>query len=224
MLYPEEHLTYQTYLDVIGGRPGPADTATIEATVESIQRGEVCPYQEEEVCPIEPYPSDWAVVRIDRVISYTPYGGAMPAPGEEAQAQNEQPGGETSPEYQGPESQPARQKPGPLEEGQAVEALFLLTTRPAKVRYVPAAASGGLESMEYPAPGAGDTVEHPLEPGRAAFRPIRREGHYYLFTTKIGDDGAPVETTLPGLEAGASFRARVRYDGVLYVEEYEVMP
>jgi hypothetical protein len=28
---------------------------------------------------------------------------------------------------------------------------------------------------------------------------------------------------LPGLQVGARFRAQVRYDGILYVEEYELV-
>ncbi len=224
MLYPEEFTVYKMYLDVIGGRPRLADAGTIEATVESIQRAEVCPYQDEETCRIEPYPCDWGVVRIDKIISYTPYAETSLVSEEEGQAQSELPQRQTSPEYQGPESQPAKQKTEPLDEGQAVEALFLLTTRPTKVRYVPAGTSEGIESMEYTEPGAGDTVAHPVEPGKAVFIPIPRDGQYYVFTTKVGDYAVPIETILPGLEAGASFRAKIRYDSILFVEEYELMP
>lgn len=224
MVYPEGLTTYRMYLDVIGGRPRLADAGTIEATVESLQRAEVCPYQDEVECRIEPYPSDWGVVRIDKIISYTPYAGTDSASGEEEQAQGELPQGETSPQYQGPESQPAKQGIEPLNEGQAVQALFLLTTRPTKVRYVPAGASEGIEPMQVTEPGAGDTVEHPVEPGEAVFNPIPQEGQYYVFTTRIGDYAAPVETILPGLDIGARFRAKIRYDGILFVEEYELMP
>jgi hypothetical protein len=224
MVYAAEFTTYMMYLEVIGARPRQADAGTIEATVESLQRAEVCPYQDEETCRIDPYPCDWGVVRIDKIISYTPYAETSLASEEEGQAQSELPQRQTSPEYQGPESQPAKQKTEPLDEGQAVEALFLLTTRPTKVRYVPAGTSEGIESMEYTEPGAGDTVAHPVEPGKAVFIPIPRDGQYYVFTTKVGDYAVPIETILPGLEVGSRFRAKIRYDGILYVEEYELVP
>jgi hypothetical protein len=111
-----------------------------------------------------------------------------------------------------------------LDEGQAVEALFLLTTRPAKARHLPISASEDTEPMLVTEPGAGDTVAHSVEPGEAVFNPIPREGQYYLFTTRIGDYASPVEVILPGLDVGAKFRAQIRYDGILYVEEYELVP
>jgi hypothetical protein len=224
ILYPKGFTTYQAYLDLIGGRPRQADEATIEATVESLQRAEVCPYQDEGECRVEPYPNDWGIVRIDKIISYTPFAGTASTSPEEGQAQSEASQSETSPQYRGPGSQPAKEKPGSLDEGQSVQALFLLTARPAKARYLPASASEDTEPMLVTEPGAGDTVAHSVEPGEPVFNPIPREGQYYLFTTRIGDYAAPVEVILPGLDVGARFRAKIRYDGVLYVEEYELVP
>jgi hypothetical protein len=224
ILYPEGFAAYQAYLDLIGGRPRQADEAIIEATVESLQRSELCPYPDEGECRVEPYPSDWGVVRIDKLVSYTPYAVTVPASPQEGQASGNAPQGETSPQYRGPESQPTKQKTGSLDEGQAVQALFLLTTRPAKARYLPASASEGTEAMLVTEPGAGDTVAHSVEPGEAVFNPIPREGQYYVFTAGIGDYAAPVEVILPGLEVGDKFRAKIRYDGVLYVEAYELVP
>lgn len=224
MVYLEGLTTYLMYLDMIGGRPRLADAGTIEATVESLQRAEICPYPDEETCRIEPYPSDWGAVRVNKILSYTPYAGTDSASGEEEQAQSELPRRETSPEYRSPEGQPAKQKIEPLDEGQAVQALFLLTTRPTKVRYVRAGASEGIEPMQVTESGTGDTVEHAVEPGKAVFNPIPREGQYYVFTTRIGDYSAPIEAILPGLDVGARFRAEIRYDGILYVGEYELVP
>ena len=199
MQYPEAFSTYEMYLDVIGGRPRLAYSGTVEATVESLQRAEVCPYQDEAECRIEPYPSDWGVVRIDGIISYTPDVGTGLAPGEAEQAQSELPQGETSPEYRGPESQPSKPGIEPLEEGQTVQALFLLTTRPAKVRYVQAGAPDGIEPMEYTESGSGETVEHPVGPGKTAFNPIPREGQYYVFTPRIGTMQPPLRSSCPAL-------------------------
>lgn len=222
-IHPQGLVTYQAYLDVIGGRPGPADSATVEATVVSLHHEEVCPYRDQEQCPIEPYPRDWAMVRIDAMREHVPYGSAGP-PAEGAQPGSESPGEETSPQYRGAESAPAQKAVPPLREGQEVQALFLLTARPAQARYEPAAVSGGLEAAQGTGPGTGETQEQPLGPAQRAFPPLTTRGGRYVFVTRIGDYAAPVEILLPGLEAGDRFRARVRYDGILYVKEYELLP
>jgi hypothetical protein len=215
LLYPPAFVQYQAYLDAIGARPGPAERATVEATVLSLRRDEVCPYPVEGACPIEPYPRDGATVRVERIEGHIPPSAAT-TPGEGSQGGSS--GGESSPEYRGPQDPPPAKAFEPLAEGDTVQALFLLTARPARARHLAAGAAGGLESL--PGPGAGQA----LGPGERAFEPIPREGGYYLFTPKIGGDDAPADVVLPGLEVGDRFRARVRYDGILYVEEYEVLP
>ncbi len=230
MIYPEEFIIYQNYLEVIGGKPGIADTGVIEATVMSIVKTEVCPYQEER-CRFEPYPNDGGVVRVDKIINYTPYaerpaGPAVEQPGE---AESESPGGKTSPGYEGPAYQPKERRYEPLREGQEVQTLFLLTARPAKVRYVPMSESDeGYESLEsgQPAEGAAQhTAEQPARPEEIVFNPLPKEGDLFVFTTKVGAFPSAIERVLPGLEAGSKFRAAIRHDGTLYVEEYEeVMP
>jgi hypothetical protein len=81
-----------------------------------------------------------------------------------------------------------------------------------------------MEPMQHTESGTDELVERPVEPGAAVFNPIPRQGHYYVFTSRMGDYAAPVEVILPGLGPGARFRAKIRYDGILYVEEYELVP
>ena len=89
--YPEQLIIYQDYLDVIEGESrhfqNIKDIGTIEATVISLTKSEVCPYLEEE-CRIESYPKDVGLVRVDKLISYTPYSEQT------AQQPLEQPSGE----------------------------------------------------------------------------------------------------------------------------------
>jgi hypothetical protein len=226
IIYPKEFIAYQNYLDVIGGKHGIADTGVIEATVISITRSEICPYQEEK-CRIEPYPNDWGVVRVDKITSYTLYDAQQqpPEPGVEPPGGAESPGGVTSPGYTGPEQQSEKGRSEPLQEGQQVQTHFLLTVGPAKVRYVPMTESEGMEPAQLPDGDAQQTVGQPVQPpGETAFKPISREGDYLVFTTRIGDFQRTTEKILPRLEVGSRFRAEIQYDGTLYVEEYEVIP
>ena len=223
IIYPEEFIAYQNYLDVIGGKPGIADTGVIEATVISISRTEVCPYQEEE-CSIEPYPNDWGMVRVDKIINYTPYAEQALGSRIEQPSETEPAGGETTPGYGGAEHQPKGGKYVPLQEGQEIQTLFLLTVSPVKVRYVPAAGSEGTEPTEPPGDDAQRTAEHPVQPGQTVFKPIPREGDYFVFAIRIVDSPTTIESILPGLAVGSKFRAEIRYDGTLYIEEYEVIP
>jgi hypothetical protein len=223
IIYPPQYSQYQAYLDVIGARPGRADTALIEATVTSIQTSDVCPYDEEE-CRIEPYPNDWGMVRVDKVVEYAPYGEQGEGAQAEQSSQAQGSGAETTAGDSGIEPAPERRQHEPLQVGQEVQTQFVLTTRPVKVRHVPAGESEGIEPMMHTEPEAGDTEEHALEPGQGVFQPIPRAGQHYVFTTRIGDYAAPVEVILPGLDVGARFRAEVQFDGVLYVEEYELVP
>jgi hypothetical protein len=228
VLYPKEYAAYQQYLDVIKGRPGMADSAVVEVTVISVAIGEVCPYQEEP-CPIEAYPDDWGTVRVDSIVEYAPLGepGNTPV---EGQAGGTQAGrtpassAQTSPQYTGTEGQAGPAKYESLQPGQEVQAHFLLTARPAWVRQVTATAYEGAEVTQPAGGGAGQVVAHQAEPGEPTFEPIPREGEAFVFGTIATDARDPGELVLPGLTAGARFRARVLYDGTLYVGEYELIP
>ena len=223
VIYPNEYIAYQKYLDVIRGRPGMADSAVIEATVTSILSGEVCPYQE-EACTIEPYPDDWGTVTVDRIIEYLPFGehGSQPA---EAQTGGIQTSEEkTAPGYTGAEGQPGSVKYEPLQPGQEVQTHFLLTARPAKVRRLSTTGSEGMESAQSPGGDAGQLVVHQVGPGDTTFEPIPREGDHFVFSILATDALDSGEIVLPGLTIGSRFRARVQYDGTLYVQEYEPIP
>ena len=234
MMIPEEFTIYQDYIEVINGKHGINDIGTIEATVISITNTEVCPDKtdifapEPAECSIEPYPKDLGIVRVDKIINYTSYSEQSIEP------MIEQPGGGESPEggaTQGYESSeyPAKPKPSErkeyesLQEGQDVQALFLLTARPAKIRYIPISESkGGMESAQESDNHEQD-VSHVVAPEEKIFKSIPKNGNYYIFTTKIGNFPEIIEKNLPGLEIGSKFRAKIYYDGSLYVEEYELI-
>lgn len=223
IVYPAEYVAYQYYLDVIGGKPGRADTGVIEATVLSINTSEVCPYQE-EICSIEPYPSDWGVVRVDNVVSYSPFGGQVSGAVEEPGEAEPPPGGRTTSGNTGSGQQPEKAKYAPLRTGEEVQTLFLLTTRPAKVRSAPIAGAQAAEPARPPEGDAQTTIGRQIQPGEAVFKPIPREGDHFVFYPKLTDSSSAGETVLPGLEIGSRFRAEIRFNGTLYVEEYEVLP
>jgi len=241
--YPEEYLIYQDYLGTIGGVPRVSDVGIIEGTVISITRSEACPYPEEK-CRIEPYPKDIGIVRIDKIIEYTSYSEqSVGQPIEEPPG--EEPSGEEPLTGGGNKGEEPPLPPKPIEYerlqvGQEVPTSFLLTTRPVKVRYVSIPPTGEPEpgphgaleletgqSAEEPV-GEKSSVEYPLEPGEEplpkTYKPIPREGKYFVFTTKIIGYPETSQKILPGLEIGSKFRAKIHYAGSLYVEEYEIVP
>jgi len=223
VIIPEEFTIYQDYTQIIGGKPHRiSDKGIIEATVISISKTKVCPYQE-ETCSIEPYPKDLGLVRIDKIINYTPYSEQTAETIIEQPSKDKSPeNGNTAPEYKGPEY-PSKPKPEyiSLKEGQEVQTLFLLTVRPAKIRYIPINESeGGRESLQLPEENT--TVSQKVVPGNKTFKPIPKDRNYFVFTTKVGKFPGIIEKNLPGLEVGSKFRAEIYYDGLLYIEEYEV--
>lgn len=238
VMVPEEYIIYQDYIEAIGGKPGISDIGTIEATVISITETEVCPdktdpfAQELTECSIEQYPKDMAMVRVDKIINYTPYAEQTVEPTIEQPSEGGSPEeGETTSGYEGP-GYPSKPKPSDrkeyasLQEGQEVQTLFLLTARPIKIRYLPINESEtgtDIESAQLPEDDTQQTVTQQVEPEKKSFRPIPKDGHYFVFTTKIGNFSGIIEKNLPGLEIGSKFRAKMYYDGSLYVEEYEVI-
>ena len=222
IIVPEEFAIYQDYIEAIGGKPGIRDTGTIEATVRSLTKTEVCPDRtdpfapEPTECSIEPYPKDLGIVRINKIINYTPYSEQTVEPTieqpseEESVEERDTTQGYEGPEYPSKSDQLVGKEYEPLQEGQEVQTLFLLTARPAKIRYVPVNESvGGMESAQESAKSEQD---------------ISIERDYFVFP-KIEKFPEPevTEKTLPGLEVGSKFRAEFYYDGTLYVEEYEVI-
>lgn len=224
IIIPEDFKIYQDYIETIGGKPKIYDTIIIEATILSIAKSEVCPYQEEN-CSIEPYPRDSGVIRIDRIIEYNP----------SFEHFVEQVGGEKSTEkdnmskgYEGSEYSSKFKPPlfGKLQEGQELQVFFLLSARPAIVRYLPINECGsGIEMLELTSDDENpqESDEHQIEPEKRIFKPIPKEGIYLIFATRIGDFQKTIEVILPGLEAGTKFTAVVYYDGVfIFIEEYNI--
>jgi len=235
VIIPEEFVIYQDYIEAIGGKPGIRDIGTIEATVISITKTEVCPDKmdpfapEPTECSIEPYPKDLGIVRVNKIINYIQYSEQTIEPTVEQPGGGESPEeGDTTPRYEGPEYPSEGKEYKPLQEGQEVSTYFLLTVRPAKVRYAPINESvGGMasaqESGNTKINSEQDIISHAVTPVKKIFKPIPKDGSYYVFTTKIGNFPGIIEKNLPGLEVGSKFRAEIWYDGSLYVEEYEVI-
>ena len=246
----EAFTVYQDYLGTIkeGFRNTPSiyDKAVVEATVISLTNSEVCPYQEED-CSIEPYPDDWATVRIDRIISYTPYSEQNPPAGQPTEEENnEQPGGEginEQPSNEGGVTPDYKPLDRPLEEGQEVSTHFLLTARPARTRHITMyTPRGGPESAQAPIETDSEQINQ-TGPWKKIFKPIPKEpvhtdipgidDYYYVFTTKVfysEISGEPIpefetnrEKVLPGLEIGDRFIAEITYDNILHVEEYDIV-
>ena len=219
--YPEDFVIFQDYIQVIGGQPRIKDVGIIEATVISITKSDVCPYQEEK-CSIQPYPKDIGIVRIDKIIDYKSYF-EQTSQRQIEQISNISEGGQTTPEYRGqdlPQKQPTYKS---VSVGQEVPTIFILTTGPAQVVYTsiaPTNLSGdGLESEQTVARQISGSEVPPK-----TYKPIPKQGGYYVFTTKIIQYPQTSARTLPGLNVGNKFRAEILYDGTLYVEEYQIIP
>jgi len=217
--YPEEYIIYQDYIATIRSEfttlipgiiatpvPIVSDTGTIEATVLSITKDNVCPYPEEK-CRIEPYPKDIGVVRIDKIIDYTTYSEQTVEQPTEQQSGAEPLGeGKTTPGYKGKEL-PKQKSLGyePLQAGQEIPTNFLLTTRPAKIRYVsipPANGSqpgpyGPLESeieQSSRGPVEEESVEHLVPPSEKILKWVDSKGRkpmsYKKFKQKLPPEEA----------------------------------
>jgi hypothetical protein len=221
IVYPQEYLIYREYIGLIGGRPPIADVGVIEGTVVAIQQTDVCPFQEER-CSIEPYPNDWGQVRVNRVVSYTLY--VEQDTGSLEQPAQESPAGDAVGGYAGVASGIKHREYRPLQSGQQVQAHFLLSARSAKARRLPVRASEDQGSAQLGKEGGQRTAGVAVQAGEKTFRPIPREGDYRVFVTDIGDVKKARDQVLPGLAPGTRFLAEVWYDGVLYVERYEVIP
>ncbi|NOZ82162.1 MAG: hypothetical protein GXO63_03385 [Candidatus Micrarchaeota archaeon] len=196
IIYPEEYVAYQDYLDFLG-LPSGADYGVIEATVLSVSESDVCLDSE---CN-EFYPKDTGTLRVDKIIAYTSFSGSENTPVEGFSA--EENNTKSVPGSRGTGATVKHRKFPPLEEGQKVQAIFVLTARPSKVVYVTLTSTGNLESVL--------TSEK---------RSIPRENGTFVFT-KLAD--SPGEKLFPGLKPGDRIRAKILYNGILYVDEYELI-
>lgn len=235
--YNSQYDIYLDYLEATGeglsASPQVYDTAIIEGTIVSVEKSDFCPLSDGEKCRIEPYPNDNAVVKVDKISKYENYSekntSAVPKEGPQEPPMPS----DFAPQNRGKVPDNPSGKSGriptysALQEGDEVSAHFILSLRPAKVRYVPFGGetsttvskrlSSGSDS------GSNSNEYKPIEPGRKTVKPLAKEGDYYVFTTKIGDYPNVVEKTLSGLKQGSRFRAEVRYDGTLKIEEYELI-
>ena len=220
--YPTDYLIFQGYLDAIGGRPGRAGEGTIEATTLSVNTALICPYQEEK-CRIEPYPRDSGFVRVDRILSYSDSAARASRPSTEEPASGEPASATKSPGGLGTEPEPAKGQAA-LVVGREYQARFVLTARPVLIRYAPLDQAQGRRTAK-PSTGALEgPVGQPAQTPVKVFLPIPKVGGRWVFTTQVGGVPGIEEKSLAGLQAGSRFRAHVRFDGILYVEEYDLIP
>ena len=220
--YPTDYVIFQGYLDAIGGRPGRAGEGTIEATVLSVNTALICPYQEEK-CRIEPYPRDSGFVRVDRILSYSDAAARSATPSLEVPAPGEPVLATHSPGALGTEPEPA-QGQAALVAGREYQALFVLTAGPVLIRYALLDQTRGGEIVK-PSTGALEgLVGQPAQTPAKVFLPIPQVGGRWVFTTQVGSVPEIKEKSLAGLRAGSRFQAHVRFDGILYVEEYDLIP
>ncbi len=224
VLVPAEYTIYQTYLDVIDGKPRRAQTAVIEATIVQLALNEVCPMAD-EVCPVQPYPQHAGLIRLDNV---------MPADSDEigqpieGQDDGGSAGSDQSEPNQGQDIATDDRVPTQLAVGQETEVLFQLTTQPVRVRYLPT----NFDRAEVTTTN-NDMAEDPTDTstsgvagsGSSTSAPalVVEEG-VLTFATQIGSVSTPTDKLLPGLTVGSRFRATVKYDGRIFVEEYELLP
>lgn len=235
--YPKDYTIYQDYLQTIGEGLGASpryfDNGVIEATVISLANSDVCPSATGETCNIEPYPNDYATVRIDRIVSYSPYAEqTVSLPVEQPSGTTPEAGGSSTPGNRGVDY-PQQKIPEivrivRLQEGQNASVHFILTARPVKVRYVSVEPeNGGLQSQQSASRDSdlSRTVTHTAEPGKKTFEPIPKKDGYFVFTTKIVPYPETGQKILPGLNVGNKFRANIKYDGTyVIVGEYEIIP
>ncbi len=236
--YPKEYMLYQDYLQVIGegqsASPRYFDEGVIEATVLSLRNTDICPSTAiaGEICNIEPYPNDYATVRVDRIINYSIYNEQLISQSVERPIGTR--GVEDVSSTQGNRGiDYPKQKNSEfvkLQNGQNVSVHFILTARPVKVGYVSLESktkNGGLESQQKASNDldSTQTVRYKSGPGRKFFQPISKEGGYFAFTTKIVSESEVGQRIFPGLKIGDKFRASIKYDGtVMIVGEYEMTP
>ena len=222
-IYPPEYLIFQDYLEIIQGRPGKYQEVYIEAIIISLEPGEVCPYNQEE-CPIEPYPRDFGVIELIRVLSdedilaeensLPQEGISNPSEGQDL----------TSPGNSGASSTAKTKEPANLIEGNSYQALFVLTTKPVIVQYLPITEEDAYQNNESMTENLEDTSEIVLGTMEKEFFSIPTRNGLFFFTTQVGNFPNPVEKMLPGLQIGARFKAHALFDGLLYIEEYELIP
>lgn len=207
---PYDVVGVEYYINAIGGNPGQAKTALIEASVLSLSDHTVCPLQE-EVCSVTPYPLNTGVIRIEQVLEYQPNDESSDASELEDTAEAGDDSVQSSPQNLGidVEEQKEDAQSTLLSVGQEVEALFVFTSKPAIVRYTNLPEER-LDDKEI------------AEDQAAAYYPLPQENGLYVFTLPSDALNESGEKRLPGLLVGDRFQAVVQFNGHLYVKDYSL--
>ena len=206
---PPDLTLFQEYLDVIRDPSRDSIDFIIEGTIISVQQTELCPYQEEN-CSIPPYPNDWGLVRVDAIMADP--GTADKVSESVASSSDREEDVRTTEQNLGVDS--SDEIKSPVEVGQEVQAQFLLTTRPAVARWIPAIPEDNNREQA-------ESSESAVAPA-SGFRPIPLEDGRYVFTIGVSSSDQIEEVVLPGLKAGDRFRAAVNYDGIARIMVYEL--
>lgn len=211
LFVPEEFVIYQDYLEAIGGKPEIYDYGIVEATLTSLNKSEICPSQKNsKQCNIEPYPNDWGDITINKIVSYKTY-----------PKENLRNSGLKVPDYE------------KLETGESISTHFLLTTRPTKVQTMGVYVPSGPKFTKITV-ASNSEFNSKTSSAEKFYKPIPKQGNKFILTTNIfyqEIDRAGFtpryeiarEKNLPGLKTGDKFRAKIYYNGTLFVEEYEII-
>jgi hypothetical protein len=234
LIYPEEYLIYLDYIKAIRGNPGKCDIGVIEGTVLSITKEYICPggfiYNSSETanCQTELYPKVTGVVKIDKLTDYRPLLTGRAASHDELSSLEE-----SKVDYRGDADtgssenaayQPLlkRKKYPGLNEVSEVDTIFLLTTEPVVIIYAAVNESAGnLEISITPKQDDKATDSQKIRSLKRKFKPIPISDNQFVFTTKVGSFPRDIRKKLPGLVIGSKFKATARFNGQLYIDEYE---
>jgi len=101
-----------------------------------------------------------------------------------------------------------------IEEGSEITIEFDYSSRPAKIRMIPA-----LEETS-------NSPEEPVSHVPTFAEPIPRENGYFIYNIETNLVGEEIEIILPGLEVGSKFRATINYcsPDMISVGKYEIIP
>jgi hypothetical protein len=102
-----------------------------------------------------------------------------------------------------------------IEEGSEITIEFDYSSRPAKIRMIPA--------LEEP---TSNSPEEPVSHIPTFAEPIPRENGYFIYNIETNLVVGEIEIILPGLEVGSKFRATISYcsPNMISVGKYEIIP
>lgn len=232
---PVEYQIFQDYLEVIKAiSTTPTEEINITGQIISVNKEEICPDKrlpsdpENTNCSVPPYPKDTALIKIEKIEKVL-----LPLASADKPSTSKNTGDAVTVIDQSEAAPPKTYNP--LSIGQEVSALLILTSSPVKVKYAssPETESAPVETISKNSLRAPKNAEIQAAPGGAevgggravdipkkTYKPLPKEGNYFVFTTKMGPYPDGTEKMLSGLKAGDRFTAQILYNGTIFIEEY----